>query len=395
MERDARASKLIIFVIVFIDLLGFGIMIPMLPFFAKSMGATALQMSFLMFVYSFMQMLVAPFWGQLSDRMGRRPVLLVTILGQGLAFLWGGLSTSFVSLLLSRVLAGIFAANISTASAYMADITKPEERAKGMGLIGAAFGLGFIFGPGIGGVLMKYGVHWPPLAAAAICFLNFLLATKILMEPLRETGDREKNRRRFSWKDLSRVISDKKLLIPILSYFLITMAFVQLEITFGYFVMDRFSFDAQDAGFLLVFLGVVMALVQGGVLGPLNKRFKEVALVFWGALLAIGGLSFVVVSMSLPSLMVGLMLIAGGYSLMNPCLSSLVSKSAPLGAQGATLGIFQSSSSLARVLAPILAGALYDYRLTLPLLVSVGFLAIMWMIWMFSSTRFPSHSPDI
>src|SRR5205085_1739363 len=148
--------------------LGFGVMIPMLPFFARHFGADALQIGWLMFVYSFMQMFVAPVWGQLSDRFGRRPILLITIAGQALAFLWAGLSPNYSSLLLSRVFAGLFSANISTASAYMADITSPEDRAKGMGLIGAAYGLGFIFGPAIGGLLIPHGYQWPSYFAAGL-----------------------------------------------------------------------------------------------------------------------------------------------------------------------------------------------------------------------------------
>src|SRR3989338_6815434 len=160
-----KKARLILFLIVFIDLLGFGIMIPMLPFYSLSFGANATQIGALMFVYSFMQIFVAPVWGNLSDRFGRRPILLITILGQAVALLWGGFATSYFILLLTRVFAGVFAANISTASAYMADITKPEERAKGMGLIGAAFGLGFVFGPAIGGLLISYGYEWPSLLA--------------------------------------------------------------------------------------------------------------------------------------------------------------------------------------------------------------------------------------
>jgi len=375
-------SRLIIFIVVFVDLLGFGIMIPMLPFFARNFGASAFEVGLLMFVYSLMQLLVSPIWGQISDRIGRRPVLLLTILGQALAFLWGGLSTTFISLLLSRVLSGVFAANISTASAYMADVTPPEERAKGMGLIGAAFGLGFIFGPAIGGILIPHGPEWPALAAAGICLLNFVLAFFVLPEPRIHPSLREANRRKLSWTGIKSSLKNPRFFRPMLSFFLITFAFVQLEITFGLFVLDRFKLHERDAGFLLAFLGVTMAVVQGLMMGPLTKKFSESVLIKVGAIFAIAGLGAAALSFSVWSLMIALIFIALGYSLMNPCLSAVTSKAAPAGQQGSVLGIFQSFGSFARVLAPLTAGFLYDFKMELPLFSALIVVGLMLAIWL-------------
>lgn len=372
-----RASRLVIFVIVFIDLVGFGIMIPMLPFYARSLGADATQVGALMFVYSLMQIFVAPLWGGLSDRYGRRPILLVTILCQGLAFFWAAASTTYISLLLSRVAAGVFAANISTASAYMADVTSREDRAKGMGLIGAAFGLGFIFGPAIGGLLLKYG-HWAPsMVAGIICFLNFILAMLILREP----KERKPIEKKFSVGRMKFALERPALFFPMLIFFLITTAFVQMEITFGLFVVDRFGLAERDVGFLLAFMGVMMAIIQGGLLGPLTKKFQEYRLVLVGLVMASIGLIGLAFNYNFAIFVALIGIVAMGYSLMNPCLSALASKSASDEEQGSTLGIFQSSGSLARVLAPLGAGFLYDKQPFLPLLCGAGLIFLGLIAW--------------
>jgi multidrug resistance protein len=377
MSTQAKASRLVIFVIVFVDLLGFGIMIPMLPFYARSLGADATQVGALMFVYSFMQIFVSPLWGSLSDRFGRRPILLVTILFQGLAFFWAAMSTTYWSLLLSRVAAGIFAANISTASAYMADVTPREERAKGMGLIGAAFGLGFIFGPAVGGLLLKYG-HWAPsMAAGVVCVLNFILAMMILAEP----RDRKPTEKKFSFGRMKFALERPDLFFPMLTFFLITLAFVQMEITFGLFVVDRFGLAETDVGFLLAFMGVMMAIIQGGLLGPLTRTFQEYRLIGFGLIGGVIALSALAMNQHFWVFVALLAVLAVSYSLMNPCLSALASKSASDDEQGSTLGIFQSAGSLARVIAPLLAGFLYDVRASFPLLCGAALIALGAFSW--------------
>ncbi len=377
MSKQAKASRLIIFVIVFVDLLGFGIMIPMLPFYARSLGADATEVGALMFVYSFMQIFVSPLWGSLSDRYGRRPILLITILFQGLAFLWAAGSTTYLSLLLSRVAAGVFAANISTASAYMADVTPREERAKGMGLIGAAFGLGCIYGPAVGGLLLKYG-HWAPsLGAGLICLLNFVLATMILTEP----KTRKPTEKKFSVGRMKFVLERPELFFPMLIFFLITFAFVQMEVTFGLFVVDRFGLAETDVGFLLAFMGVMMAIIQGGLLGPLTRTFQEYRLIGFGLVGGVVALAALAMNQHFWLFVALLAILAVSYSLMNPCLSALASKSASDDEQGSTLGIFQSAGSLARVLAPLMAGVLYDLRANLPLMSGAGLIGLAALTW--------------
>ncbi len=353
-------SKIVIFSVVFLDLLGFGVMIPMLPFFVRHFGEDAFSVGLLMFVYSLMQVIVSPIWGQISDRYGRRPVLLLTIAGQALAFLWAALSGSFTSLLISRVFAGAFAANISTASAYMADITSKEERAKGMGLIGAAFGLGFIFGPAIGGLLIPYGYEMPSYFAAAMSGLNLVWAWMVLDEPIGNREDRKANRRKLSFQSYRETLSSSVLVYPILLFFFVTLAFTQLEVTFGLFVTDRFSFSERQAGLLFAGMGIVMAVVQGGLIGKLVKKFGEHGVIRLGLPLIAFGLLGLIFATSFPMLVAGLASLAVGYSLTNPCLSAWTSKSASSRNQGVVLGIYQSAGSVARILGPISAG--YFYR---------------------------------
>jgi len=360
------SSKSLIFLVVFIDLLGFGIMIPMLPFYARSFGASATEVGFLMFVYSFMQIFIAPLWGRASDQYGRRPILLITIAGQCLAFAWAAFAGSYSILLLSRVFAGGFSANISTASAYMADISAPEDRAKAMGLVGAAFGLGFVFGPAIGGLLIPFGYQMPSAFAALLAFINLVGAFIFLAEPNSSEERRKANRRRFDWARFNEILADRKLFLPIFTFSLLTLAFVQLEVTFGLYVLDRFGLSERRAGLLLAFAGIVMAIVQGLIVGRASKFFGERRLITTGIILLCLGLFTMGLAPSPWVLVLALVVLAIGYSFSNPCLSALVSKSASASEQGSILGIYQSGGSVARVVGPILAGTLYDWNLRSP-----------------------------
>ncbi len=383
-------SKKIIFFVVLIDLLGFGIMIPMLPFYARSFGASATQVGLLMFVYSFIQIFSGPVWGRFSDRHGRRPILLLTILGQALAMIWAGFAGSYFMLLISRMAAGLFAGNISTATAYMADITPQAERARGMGIIGAAFGLGFVFGPAIGGFLIHYGYYWPSLFAGILGVVNFFWAFRALQEPAIDVAERAEHRNRLRADTLKKTLSAPRVLTPIVLFSLLTLAFVNLEVTFGLFVLDRFEFDERHAGYLLAMMGLMMAIVQGGLIGRLTKRFHERYLVAIGVVFILAGLAVIIGVHQVGYLVGGLALLATGYGLTNPCLSALTSKAAARELQGSILGVYQSGGSLARVLGPLAAGFLYDKNLVYPFVAAwcIGFLAFLGalsMVWFLSS----------
>lgn len=354
-----RSPLLIIFLVVFLDLVGFGIIIPILPFYAKEFGADALAWSWVMAAYSIAQFLFSPVWGAASDRLGRRPVLLISILGSAISLALMSQAQSVLGILLLRFLAGFFAANISTATAYITDATDESNRAKGMGIIGAGFGLGFLFGPAIGGLLSPYGLGVPIAFAAALSLLNFVLAYFILPEPIVSAEQRSQNRRRFGWTVVRSVFQLPSARLMTILFFLSTFAFVQLEVSFAFFVLERFGLDSRGSSFLFAWMGLVMVIVQGGLIGKLSKRFGEAPLARFGFLL-MGisiGLSILPTTVWPFALLLGGVALANG--LINPTLSSMMSKSAPAAERGAFMGIFHSASSLARVLGPPLAGFLY------------------------------------
>lgn len=356
-----------IFLVVFFDLLSFGIVIPILPYYSLTFGASAFALGWLMAAYSIAQFLFAPLWGALSDQVGRRPVLLTTILAGASAMVATAVAGNFWVLLLARFLAGAFAANISTASAYIADITSEENRAKGMGIIGAGFGLGFIFGPALGGLLSTHGYAVPILCAAALGFANFIFAFFALKEPPQE----KKVAVRPRWAGAREALGDLRTALPIGLFSLHTLAFTQLEVAFGLYVLAKFGIGARGAGGFLAGMGVVSAALQGGLIGKLAKRHGEANLV---------PIAFLFLSVSLigaafapgPTLFgICLLGVSIGMGIVNPCLSSLASKGAPASRRGSVLGIYQSGSALARVFGPLLAGYLFDrFGPESPLLIS-------------------------
>lgn len=369
-----KSPLLIIFLVVFIDLVGFGIVIPILPYYAKQFGATATQLGWLMAAYSGMQFFFAPVWGRLSDRIGRRPVLLMTIFGVALSMIALGLSNSLWMLFCARLFAGICGANISTATAYIADVTSPENRAKGMGMIGAAFGLGFIFGPAIGGALSIHGYGVPMFFAAGLSALNLIFAFFKLTEPPLTQSAREKNRsKRFDAKAFAQTMGDHRTRLATVSFFLVTLGITQMEVCFAIFVLARFGLGAREAGWLLAFMGTLMVLIQGGLIGRLSRRFGESRLIATGAVAMALGLIIFAFSGKIALVFFALTLLAIGNGITNPSLSSLASKGASAETRGATMGIYQSAGSLARVIGPVTAGLVYDrFGIHVPFLMAAG-----------------------
>ncbi len=356
-----KKSLLIIFLVVFIDLVGFGMVIPILPYYAKSFGASATTLGFLMMSYSAMQFLFAPFWGKKSDRIGRRPILLISILGIACSMLILGFASSLIWLFAGRILAGFFGANISAASAYIADITPPEGRAKGMGMIGAAFGLGFLFGPALGGILSQWGYGSVAFVASVMAFLNFFFALFFLKEPSLSQEQRQSHRHRIDQKSSLQILKNPKTGFAILLFFLVTFAFAQLETTFALLLLERFGLDAKHAGEILALMAVVMVFIQGGAIGKLVKKWGEVRLTIIGTALMAIALSAASLTHHLLYFVGALLIQAVGFALTNPSLSSLASRNADADKQGATLGLYQSAGSLARVIGPLVAGILFDY----------------------------------
>jgi MFS transporter, DHA1 family, tetracycline resistance protein len=356
-----KSSLGIIFLVVFIDLIGFGIVIPILPYYAQAYGANAWQLGWLMAIFSLMQFLVSPLWGRLSDRIGRKPVLLISLLGTCLSMVFLGFARSLVWLFIGRAFAGIGSANISTAYAYITDVTTEENRAKGMGIVGAAFGLGFIFGPAIGGLLSPYGYDVPMFAGAGLAAINLFFAWRFLKEPPLTAEARSGNRvKRFDLKNITLTLSDPRTRIAIGIFFLVTFAIAQMETTFAIYMFQKFGLHARSAGMLLALSGLIMAAMQGGLIGRLAKKFGEKTLILAGLLITALALLGFASSGTLAGIVVSLSILSIGHGALHPSLSSLASLGASPSRRGATMGVFQSAGSLARVLGPPCAGLIYD-----------------------------------
>jgi len=359
-----RSPLLVIFITVFIDLVGFGIVIPVLPYYAEGtrFGATPREVAFLFASYSVMQLVFAPVLGRLSDKYGRRPILLISLLGTSLGFLILGFASTLWMLFLGRIIDGISGGNISTAQAYIADVTTKENRAKGMGLIGAAFGLGFVFGPAIGGILSRWGINVPFLFAGGLAFANAILLYFTLPETV--TADhpaRVSAARGRGWKQLLDALGQRQLAFVLTIYFLSIVAFSIMTASFSLFMMFRLGYDAWHSGWIFAFVGVVSAIIQGGLIGRLVKRFGEPALVIAGGFLFSISLftsPFVTPATGLFGILSIGALFSIGNALSAPSLSSLASKSASAAEQGSVLGVTQSVASVARAVGPTIAGVL-------------------------------------
>ncbi|WP_276259486.1 MFS transporter [Haloglomus litoreum] len=386
-----------LFLIVFIDLLGFGILIPVIPLYAKFFGANEFVGSLLIATYSLFQFVGAPILGRLSDERGRRPILLLSLFGSVLAWtLFGlagelgqtlGLVNGLAVLFLARALAGAMGGNIATANAYIADITPPEDRAQGLGLLGAAFGLGFVFGPAISGVVSSpfalaalrdvlpafvpvSEFTMPSFTAAALSAANLGLAFAVLPEPRR----REPSERVSAGDRLRRLYEAARspgLGALVLSFFVASFAFSAFESQFIFLTNDQLGYGTAENAVLLTYIGVLIAVIQGGLIGPLTDRFGEYRLALAGAGIQAVALALVPFSLSWPVPAVGpveggavaLALVstplAFGNALTNVSLNALVSLNAAAEEQGGAFGLTQSAGSLARTVGPALAGLLY------------------------------------
>ncbi len=350
-----------LFLIVFVDLVGFGLVIPLLPFYAVRFGASPQQVTLLLAVYSLMQLFTSPLWGRLSDRVGRRPVLIVSMAASVLAYLWIGSATALWMLFVARGLAGACAGNIAAAQAYIADITKPEERAKGMGLIGAAFGLGFIIGPALGGLLAGNNpatadIETPAWVAAGLSFVALCGVLLLLPEslPADRRGVPGPSRSRLS--AILDVLRRPVLSRLILIFFLVILAFAGMESTFALWAIEQFRWGPGQVGYVFAYVGVLSAILQGGLIGGLTRRFGEERLLLYGLALIGIGLMVMTVARSVAVLALAVSALALGMGLTQPSLNSLISRRAGREEQGEVLGVSQSVGSLSRVLGPAAAG---------------------------------------
>lgn len=364
--KDKRL--VIIFITVFIDLVGFGIVIPLNPYLAKTFGASPLQVGLLMSVYSLCQFLFAPVWGQLSDYYGRRPVILISLLGAAAAHTSFAFATSFWGLVAARSLAGVFGGNISAAMAYIADITAEKDRSKGMGMIGAAFGLGFICGPFLGGIFgtvgeqigsaPPFGSSFAALIAGAICFLNFLSALKYLPES--RTPSSASAKRSLRLLKIAQALGTPVLGALVFLVFVNTFAMAHIEASLFLYVQDIYQWSLPTASFGFAYIGLIMVFTQGYLIRKWMPKYGERRLLMAGLLLSGAAYALISVEQGLPWLAAAVTILGLGNGLVNPALNGSVSLVSARDEQGGNLGVSQSLSSLARILGPPSGGYLYQ-----------------------------------
>ena len=352
MKKSPLAS---ILSIVFIDLIGFGMIIPILPLYAQRFQATEWQIGLLLASYSLMQFLASPLLGWLSDRYGRKPVLLCSLVGSAFGYMLMANAGSLTVLFAARIVAGISGASVGTASAYIADITPPENRSKRIGLIGAAFGVGFILGPAFGGILSHFSVVAPFWFAAILSIFNAIAMWILLPEPERHAV---RQQGRADLRETFEQAGSWRLGVVTLTYFIGIAGFAIVTVIYAQVSNRRFDLNQSQISYIFVMMGLIGALIQGGAIGRLAKRFGDVNL-------AIAGFAVMAISMmAMPlahSIFLFLLFSAGlalGNSLSQPTISAIASKGASPALQGRVLGIVQSAGSLGRVFGPVIAGVL-------------------------------------
>lgn len=387
--RTPRSALAVVFATVFLDLVGFGLILPIQSYYAEQFGARPGVVTLLGASYSLMQFLFMPFWGRLSDRIGRRPVVLSSVAVSCVGFAGFAFADSLPMLFAARMLAGFGNANIGAAQAVIADTTPPEQRAKGMGLIGLAFGLGFVIGPAIGGTLGQYSLQWPPLAASALAAANWVSAWFLLPET-RKPGSAPPPDRRAERRLIVALPQVRRLLVVSL---VITTGFAMMEQVLALFVEHAWVPEAlqpatAEAGQkraaalttqVLLLVGLTMAVVQGGLIGRLARRFGESALVRAGCVVTIAGLlaqPLIGEAQRFDLLMVNAVVLAFGQGMTTPSVTGLLSRAVAPNQQGTALGIGQSMSALGRVVGPGLAGWLFEVGLRWPFWVGAALVAI-------------------
>ncbi len=372
-----RSPLAVLFLVVFVDLVGFGIVIPLLPRYAKDYDASGFEQGLLLAAFSAMQFLFAPVWGRLSDRVGRRPVLMVGLAGSVLAYTGFALAESYAVLLASRMAAGVFGATIGTAQAYIADVTPGHERGRGMALIGAAFGIGFTVGPVIGGLAGEDHGSLPGWLAVGLAASALLLAWRLLPEPERHAAPRSGGL--FGTGGLRHVLATPTLPLVILLQVAATFAFANFEATLSLLTQARFDYSPRENGWLFAYVGVCLVVAQGAVVRRAMPRVGELNFCVLGTGLLTAGLAGLAWSASLGPLLASLGVTVFGFAMVTPSLSSLLSLRSPPAIQGEVLGLNQSGLSLARILGPLAGNLLLVRGDHLPSAVGAGLMALCFL----------------
>lgn len=351
----------LMFLTVFIDLIGFGIVIPLLPLWAKHYGADGFTIGLLMMSYSLMQFFFAPMWGRLSDKIGRRPVLLISLAVSAIGYSIWGFADSLWMLFVSRIVAGFGNANLAVAQAYVADVTPEDYRSQGMGMIGAAFGLGFTLGPAIAGIASNFGVHPDTLGffAAFFSLVDLVVTYFCLPEPENRQGVAHNPFANHGLLFL-QTLTNPKLQLSLFIIFVSTFAFANMETTLVLLTTKYFNFTMSENSYLFAGLGVVMIFVQGFLIRKIAKKYADANLISVGTALLGIGLLLTPATHNVAVLCTALVILATGSGINNPANNSLLSKLAPAGQTGGVMGVGQSMSTLGRILGPVAGGYLFD-----------------------------------
>lgn len=363
-EKLQRRTLALVFVTVFLDLLGVGILIPIIPYLVRQFQTDATTVGVLSLSYSAAQFIASPILGVLSDRYGRRPILVFSIFGSAIGYFLFGWAGSLWLMFFARIVDGITGGNISTAQACLADISRPEDRAKNFGLIGMAFGLGFIIGPALGGFLSKISIHAPAYGAGCMALVTSIFAYFLLPETLPPERRKAGAAR---WSDLNPLrpvitaFQNSALRVLLISLFLLNFAFAALQTNFSVFTLARFQWSAEDNAWIFAFIGLMVAFNQGYLIRRLTKVVQERTLAMWG--FALFGPGFVLIALATEGWMlyVASGLIATGSSFTNPTLTSFISQRVSNKEQGSILGTTQAVLSLTRVFGPLWAGLVFDH----------------------------------
>jgi MFS transporter, DHA1 family, tetracycline resistance protein len=352
----------LIFLTVFIDLLGFGILIPILPAFATiELGMDETAIGIAIAIYSLVQFFCNPVFGNLSDKYGRRPIIIVTLLLNSAGYVIFAFTHSYLMLIVSRIVAGIGGSSIGVAQAYIADVTTRDNRAKGMGLIGTAFGLGFVFGPLIGGFLSQYGYMITGLVSAGFSLLAFLSTLVFLPESHSSKHQMPQRSKSFDWQAIKKLFKHPLQAIIIIIFFTLTFSVANIYGTFALLGVKVYNFTDLQNGYMYAIMGISSAIVQGGLLNMVSKYLSDLKIITFGSVFLVAGLALIPYGGSFFGLAVVIIILSLGTGSIQPVLLSLISKVTPESEQGVTLGINQSLSSFARVLGPLWGGFAFEF----------------------------------
>lgn len=382
-----------IFLIVLVDVMGMTIILPLLPFYSESLGATPFTVGMIVSVYGFCQFIAGPILGQASDKIGRKKILVFSQIGTCLGFIMLALSNSLVWVFVARIIDGLTAGNISVAQAYVSDVTEPKDRTRAFGFLGAAFSLGFIIGPALSGLLAKYGPHYPIILAACLSATSIIATITLL--PKTEIHAATEPRNKFAAKNIHKYFNVKEVAPLLLQFFAFIFAFAFFMSGFAMFLGEKFyyngqHFGLQQVGWVFTFMGCMSLIVQVGLLKRLSESLGERKLILLGFATMGLGYFFIGEVLTIPLLIASLILNTFGSSVLRPSLTSQITKNVPKSQQGTILGVTQSLQSVAQIVAPLIGGYLIGkgnlsgWAWTCS---SIAFAGILLMLYQSRSTR--------